>query len=149
MSETNDSAQLFEMYKLHAELADRVSQRRAVTNRLYGGLLTGLMAAALAFLRIGPAGETAALVLFILGFFLSVSWYIVIRSYRQLNTGKFLALTELEAQLPYRFFEREWELLGEGRDFRRYWKLTVVENFLSILFLVSFIILIAFTLYLP
>ena len=90
---TNDSGQheLLELYKLHAELADRVSQRREGANRLYAGLLTGFTAFAIALLRFGTGDVPMNIILFIdgaVGASLSVSWYVVIRSYRQLNTGK-------------------------------------------------------------
>ncbi len=35
-------AEFLEIYKLHAELADRVSHRREAANRLHLGLLSGL-----------------------------------------------------------------------------------------------------------
>ena len=131
--------ELLEIYKLHAELADRVSQRREGANRLYVSLLVGLVLFAAAILRFGTDGLSADTVLFwtgALGSILSVSWYIVIRSYRQLNTGKFNALQDMERQLAYPFFTKEWELLGEGKERGRYWRLTVVETALpSVLFL--------------
>ena len=65
----------------------------------------------------------------------------VIRSYRQLNTGKFATLTELEEQLPYQFFKREWELLEQGKSYKKYWKLTVVETGLSMIFLIMFVLI--------
>ena len=64
----------------------------------------------------------------VLGAILAISWYVVIRSYRQLNTGKFNALQDLERHLAYPFFTKEWELLGEGKKRSRYWRLTVVET---------------------
>ena len=131
------SDQVLEIYKLHAELADRVSQRREGANRLFVGVLTGL----LVFLAYVPRfGERDLSVDSLLGFvgaagaLLSGSWFVVIRSYRQLTTGKFKALHELEERLPYAFFRREWELLKKGADFRSYWKLTVVETSLPIIF---------------
>ena len=131
--------ELLEIYKLHAELADRVSQRREGANRLYASLLVGLALFAAAILRFGTDGLSADVVLFwtgALGSILSVSWYVVIRSYRQLNTGKFDALQDMERQLAYPFFTKEWELLGEGKRRSRYWRLTVVETALpSVLFL--------------
>ena len=147
---THDSGQheLLELYKLHAELADRVIQRREGANRLYAGLLTGFTAFAIALLRFGAFHALMDTVLFIggaVGASLSVSWYIVIRSYRQLNTGKFRALHELEKKLPYPFFTREWELLAEGKDRSRYWKLTVVETGLPVTFLVLSCLLMAFS----
>ena len=128
-----------EIYKLHAELADRVSQRREGANRLYVSLLLGLIALLAALLRFGVGDLSPRVVLLaagIVGAVLSASWYVVIRSYRQLNTGKFLALQELEQKLAYPFFEREWDLLGKGADRKRYWRLTVVETFLPAAFFV-------------
>ena len=123
--------ELLEIYKLHAELADRVSQRREGANRLYVSLLIGLALFVAALLRFGTDGISADTVLFwagVLGAVLATSWYIVIRSYRQLNTAKFNALQDLESRLAYPFFTKEWELLGEGKKRSRYWRLTVVET---------------------
>jgi len=148
-SEPEDKRELLEIYKLHAELADRVSRRREGANRLFVTLLTGIFIFFGAVARFGTGEFSFWLILLfggIFGMMLCVAWYIVTRSYRQLNTGKFEALHEIEERLTYPFFKREWELLERGRDFRRYWKLTVVENFLpAILFiLLAFIAWAAF-----
>ena len=143
----NSNRELLELYKLHAELADRVSQRREGANRLFVSLLTGLMVFLAALLRLGTGdlGANAVMVFFgLAGVMLSAAWFVVIRSYRQLNTGKFEALHELEQHIPYAFFQREWELLQEGRDFRRYWRLTVVETSLPIIFFLLFLAVIVF-----
>ncbi len=58
----------------------------------------------------------------------------MIRSYRQLNTGKFKTLDELEDKIAFAFFRREWEILGKGKKRNRYWKLTAVETFLPVSF---------------
>ena len=81
--------ELLEIYKLHAELADRVSQRREGANRLFVSLLTGTLIFLFALLRYGaetmPVGAILTAVS-IFGIFLSAAWYIIIRSYRQLNS---------------------------------------------------------------
>ena len=139
MTDETKRNDLLEIYKLHAELADRVSQRREGANRLYVSLLLGLIALLAALLRFGVGDLSPRVVVLaagIVGAVLSASWYVVIRSYRQLNTGKFRALQELEQKLAYPFFEREWELLGKGADPKRYWRLTVVERFLPAAFFV-------------
>ena len=137
--------ELLEIYKLHAELADRVIQRREGANRLFVSLLTGTLIFLAAFLRYGteamPVGAILTAVS-IFGIFLSAAWYIAIRSYRQLNSGKFAALHELEEKLAYPFFRREWELLEEGKKRSSYWKLTIVETFLPIAFFIFYIALI-------
>jgi len=136
-----DRQELLELYKLHAELADRVSQRREGANRLFVALLTGIFVFFGAVAR-SEAGSFSIWPILsiggILGMALCGAWYILIRSYRQLNTGKFKALHELEQRLTYPFFTREWKLLKKGRDFRSYWQLTVVENFLPVIFFVLF-----------
>lgn len=141
--------ELLEIYKLHAELADRVSQRRDGANRIYVSLLVGLALFLGIFVRFGVKDFPIAIVFLaagIIGAALSISWFIVIRSYRQLNTGKFAALHELEEKLAYPFFKREWELLDEGRKLSRYWKLTIVETGLPIIFFVLSMTLIVISL---
>ena len=144
----NESEQLLEIYKLHAELADKVSQRREGANRLYISLLVGLAVFLAALLRFGVGNNVGLddgpvrMILCVagaIGVLLSICWYVVIRSYRQLNTGKFKALHELEGKLAYPFFKREWDLLAEGRDTRRYWKLTIVETSLPCIFFALFL----------
>ena len=141
----DEKQELLEIYKLHAELADRVSQRREGANRIFVSLLTGTLIFLAAFLRYG--GETMPVdailtTVSIFGIFLSAAWYVIIRSYRQLNSGKFAALHELEEKLAYPFFKREWELLEEGKKRSRYWKLTIVETFLPFIFFILYIALI-------
>lgn len=137
--------ELLEIYKLHAELADRMSQRREGANRLFVSLLTGTLIFLAALLRYGaetiPVGAVVTAI-GIFGIFLAVAWYVIIRSYRQLNSGKFAALHELEEKLAYPFFKREWELLEEGKSISRYWKLTVVETFLPLIFTLLYLALI-------
>ena len=138
--------ELLEIYKLHTELADRVSQRREGANRLYVTLLTGILILLVAFFRYGTGVIPVCVILLTVGFLgvlLSVSWFVVIRSYRQLNSGKFKALHELEAKLAYPFFKREWDLLEQGKNKKRYWELTSVETFLPVAFFILSLILLA------
>ena len=134
--------ELLQIYLLHAELADRVSQRREGANRLYMSFLLALIVflATMARFGMGDVPDWLALgATGIIGASLSGSWLTVIRSYRQLNTGKLKVLNELEEQLPFQFFKREWELLGEGKDRKRYRKLTKVESALPYIFLAFFL----------
>jgi len=134
-----ERSELLEIYRLHAELADRVSLRREGANRLYVSLLVALVVFLSALLRLTPGGLPAVPVAAcLMGAVLSVSWLLVIRSYRQLNTGKLKALHELESRLGYAFYTREWELLGEGRNRTRYWRLTKAEALLPWTFFLAF-----------
>ena len=108
---------------------------------MYVSLLLALVLFLAALFRFGTGGVPGYVVVGavgIIGGALSISWLLVIRSYRQLNTGKLKALLELETRLEYPFFKCEWRLLGEGKDRRRYWSLTQAEAVLPWTFLVLF-----------
>jgi len=136
----DEKQELLEIYKLHAELADSVSRQRSTANRFYMLVLSGLVVLFSAFLRRENGVPLGWLMVGfgLFGMLLAVAWYIVIRSYRQLNSGKFKALHELEEKLAYPFFRREWDLLDEGRELKTYWRLTVVETFVPTIFFLCF-----------
>lgn len=143
----SSSDELIEIYKLHAELADRVSQRRDGANRLYVSLLVGLVVVLAALLRFGIGEAPEELIIAAIGIFgglLSASWYVVIRSYRQLNSAKFRVLHDLETKIAYPFFTLEWDPESAGRKSNRYWRLTLVEQTLPIIFALLFSGLIAY-----
>lgn len=138
MMPESDRYELLELYKLHAGLADRVSQRREGANRLFVSLLTGLMVLLAALLRLETAnlGTNSVIGLASAGLLLSVAWLVHIQSYRQLNTGKFKALLKLEKKLPFQFFECERRIL----DRSGYRSLTRVETLIPIIFFILFLV---------
>ncbi len=138
-----DRDQMLDLYKLHAEFADRLGQRREGANRLFLSLLSGVLVFLAACLRFGIEGVSANLLMWFFGaagISLCVGWYIVLHSYRQLAKGKFKALYELEKKLPFRFYRREWKLLTKIG----YRRLTVVESFLPTTFALLFVSVIVF-----
>ena len=137
------NSELLEIYKLHAEFSDRVAQRREGANRLYVGILTGFLVAVVALTRFGLGDDPSVINVLtfaggLIGIVLCLSWYLVIRSYRQLNTAKFAVLHELEGKLPFAFFKREWEQLEEGKKLNKYLNITKAEMTLPILFGILF-----------
>ena len=141
----SERQELLEIYRLHAELADRVSQRREGANRLYASLLLASALFLAALFRFGAGGLPSDIVVIVVGLVgtaLSISWLLVIRSYRQLNRGKLDILQKLEERLAYSFFRLEWEFLGKGSDKRRYLRLTQAEAVLPWMFLVLWIVVV-------
>ena len=139
----DDKQELLEIYKLHAQLADSVSKQRATANRFYILVLSGLAVLFSTFLQ-RKNGVPFGWVMVGFGAFgmlLASAWFVVIRSYCQLNSGKFQVLLALEEKLAYPFFKREWELLGEGKDSKSYRKLTVVETYVPVIFGICFALL--------
>jgi hypothetical protein len=128
---------LLEQYKLYVQMADRNSDRRVDANKFFISLLTGLIAVLSVVTQLhGPviAFNAMLLAIGVFGMLLCYVWYITIRSYKQLNSGKFHLIGDVEAQLPYRFYDEEWKRLGEGKDKKKYTPITRVEQLVPILF---------------
>lgn len=141
----DEKQELLEIYKLHTELADSVSKQRVATNRFYILVYSAL---AVLFSTVLQRKNGVPIGWLMIGFgvfgvLLAIAWCIVICSFRQLNTGKFKALHELEDKLAYPFSKREWDLLGKGTKRKTYWQLTRVETFVPIIFGGCFAVLLA------
>ena len=61
------------------------------------------------------------------GMILSYLWYRLIRSYRDLNTGKFKVIHAIEKHLPLSPYDAEWEAIGRGEDRKLYKPFTHIE----------------------
>ena len=138
--------ELLEIYKLQAELADRVSQRRDGVNRLYVSLSVGLLLFTAPVLRFGlpDEGISTGIVLSSIALFgvaFAMSWFLVIRYYRQVNAAKFIVLQDLERRLAYRFFTNEEKLGLEDKMHSTYWKRSFVMTALPWCWLILFFIL--------
>lgn len=141
---------MIEQYKLYVELADRISDRRERTNRFYISLLSVLLA--LLSIVVGrnilDGFQTIVFVTIgILGLGLCILWNINIRSYRQLNSGKFKVIHEMEQNLPFSCYNREWEILGKGEEAKAYLQLTRVEQYVPIILTVPYLLLFIYSLW--
>lgn len=131
----NYQQHLLEQYKLYVEMADNISARRSQANQFYISVLSALLAVVALVAKIYGGGSSphpdlvnvAFLAVAMLGLVLCLIWWLNLLSYRQLNSGKFLVIHEIEAQLPYKCYDREWELLGSGKDWGKYLSLTTIE----------------------
>lgn len=122
------TADLLEQYKFYAQTSSDVSDRRLRTNRFYVSLLSGILVVFPFTLDLGNPNPISLMLMFTIGFVgtvVAVVWFFNILSYKQLNSGKFEVIHDMEDELPYPCFRREWEILEEGKDFNRYlthWK---------------------------
>lgn len=101
---------ILEQYKLFAESADRVSDRRMTTNNL---LLTAnaLIASAAG---VSPAlalqgFRQLPLILPLVGLAVCGAWWALVANYRRLNRAKFAVIQDLEGRLPSAPFTLEWK----------------------------------------
>lgn len=124
----DEGSDLLQQYKFFAGTSNEVSNRRLKTNRFYVSLLSGILVA-LPFVldldNLTPIRLVAMLLIGFVGVLLCVLWFFNILSYKQLNKGKYEIIHDMEEDLPYPCFKREWEELGEGDVLRKYithWK---------------------------
>jgi len=136
-------AAILEQYKIYVEMADRISSRRGLTNTFFLTLNTAVFTLfgvlwkdrpaeisdwALVLLAAVAVGETAA-------------WWVIVRSYRQLNTAKYKVVGLLEERLPASpYWSAEWTALAKGEDASIYLPLTHVEQWVPVLFAVVYLL---------
>lgn len=133
---------ILEQYKLYVEMADRISQRRSVANSFFLTLQTGLfgLTASLAGISFGGGqNEVASLIVALFGLPFAYVWWRILESYRQLNSGKYQVVHDLEALLPAAPYDDEWDKLGRGKDRKKYTQLTRVEGWVPLVFALGYL----------
>jgi hypothetical protein len=95
---------VLEQYKLAVEMADRISARRATANGFFLTVQTTLIAlmAVKGLDRDWVAGA---------GLVLAITWWLLLRSYRDLNGAKWKVIQLIEQHLPLQPFSDEWNSL--------------------------------------
>ena len=142
-----DPGVVLDLYKLAVEQVDHISARRASANSYFLTIHTGLAAVVGVLAAVtGPNDQDQPrfddVALFAtagIGILLSATWWLLLRSYRDLNSAKFKVITEIEASLPVKMFEREWEILKADEVLPwwrgRYAELGFVERVVPVLFM--------------
>lgn len=110
----------FELYRLAVEMADRISARRGVANSFFLSANTGVVGV-LGAVDVGWYLPAAGIVF-------SMTWWALLKSYRDLNSAKFDVILAMEDRLPVRIYGDEWERLrkesvpfGMRREALRSW----------------------------
>ncbi|ELP65621.1 hypothetical protein ACKI1I_28615 [Streptomyces turgidiscabies] len=134
---------VLEQYKLCVEMADRVSSRRTLTNTFFLSLNSAVVAVVAAIsdgarTRVSVWLSVAGLVILLAQ---CAAWFVMVRSYRQLNSAKYAVIGALEKRLPaFAYSRAEWGALGEGRDWRKYQPLTHVEQWVPVTFAAAYLL---------
>lgn len=136
-------AALMDQYKLYVEMADRVSSRRGLANTFFLTLHSAILTLFAVFWKDPPIGVSSLYLLpaLVITLGLCLAWFWLVRSYRQLNAGKFAVIGALERRLPASpWWRGEWKALrGEEKDKSTYWALTHLEIWVPLLFGLAYI----------
>ena len=138
---------ILELYKLAVEMSDRVSARRGTANTFYLTVQTAFVSAlGLSASTLHNTSDLGRLVVCLAGAAISVSWWLQLRSYRDLNKAKFSVINKIELDLPLQIFSDEWNSLKRDPipGWRgRYAELGSVERFIPLIFVVLYALLAA------
>ena len=97
----------FELYKLAVEMADRVSARRSLANTFFLTVNTGLV-------TLMGTSEVLRWYIPVAGLLFAITWWALLKSYRDLNGAKFAVILGMEKQLPVRVYGDEDDRLRPG-----------------------------------
>lgn len=120
-------AHLLEQYKLYVEMTDRVSTRRLTANSYFLSINSAILGF-VGYISGKPGYGPYIWLVGLAGIVLSVLWFYIITSYRDLNTAKFHILGQVEARLPLSLYTAEWKLMGQGKDPKRYRPMSHIER---------------------
>ena len=145
-----DVPYLLDLYKFAVDMADRISARRATSNSFFLAVNAALAAFVGIIDKSGTASKGAsdnpdhfgATAISFVGIVFSATWWLLLRSYRDLSRAKWDVITRLEDRLDIRLYQDEWKILKAEEPTtwrRRYRELGLVERVVPLLFLVVYV----------
>lgn len=134
---------LLEQYLSYVESSKRVTRDRIKTNKFFVTLLSSL-AVFMSIAKSLPGTENVPQIgLFLtslLGLSFSILWWANVKSYRQINSGKYEVIDDFEKELPFEAYRREWDVLDNGESWKTYLEHTTVEKAITYPLIVVFLI---------
>jgi hypothetical protein len=126
------------LYQLMVGTSESLVTRRQGVNTFFL-TINGLLVTVIGFFLRGGKGlshwDAAGIaVVASVGIVATYSWFSLLKSYGQLNAGKFAIINRMERFLPASPFKAEWTALDEGKDRKRYRTFTRLEGLVPLAF---------------
>ena len=131
-----------EIYKEYVLMSDKHSVKRNQSNAYFITIISGIFIGYAYVLDKKILQEYANLIQFsisILGLVLCFAWKSNIISYKELSIAKFRVIHEMEKQLAFAPFTKEWEIVRKNNQ--KYKQITKTETIIPIICLIPFIAL--------
>lgn len=134
---------LLEQYKLYIEGVEKISDRRQNANNYFITINTVLISFIGVLFQIKNFVHIAWIrsLIAVIGIIICAIFWFLLRSYKQLNAGKFKVIHEIESKLPLALYDFEWETLGEGKDVGIYFPFSHIEMIIPWVFGAIYIVL--------
>jgi hypothetical protein len=126
-----------EIYKTYVVSADKISERRQTANSFFLSINTAIIGL-VSYFQAGSNEKKFLefhLLVSISGILVCYMWHRLVIAYKQINTGKFNVIHQIEQKLPLSPYDAEWEVLGRGQDPKKYNPFTHVEMLVPLVFL--------------
>lgn len=130
---------LLEQYKLFVDSSLKVSEKRISTGNYLLTVSSSLMTVFGIATTLHVGGRWLAIIP-VAGLLVSLTWFSLIRAYKDLNTAKFKVIHELEDYLPVALFRYEWHSceLGKGKAYK---PITHLERWIPLIFALVYVAL--------
>ena len=137
---------LFEQYQLYVESIEKTSDRRQHANSYFITINTALISLIGLSFQIKVFENLAFIksILALVGIIVCIVFWYLIRSYKQLNTGKFDVVHKIEEHLPLALYKYEWEVLGKGEDNKKYYPFSHIELIIPWVFGIIYALLVLY-----
>ena len=123
-TDENDLTRAVELYKLMVASSESLVARRQGVNTFFLTINGAILTAAGLIVSNKSESHVQALGIAVIaaaGALLAAAWRSLIRSFGQLNTGKFAVINRIEeVLLPAAVYLAEWKALDEGRNPKKY-----------------------------
>lgn len=123
---------LLELYKHYVESAEKISERRVTTNN-YLLTVNAALVALHGVVAAGKLSTAGAIFIPLAGILVSVNWFLIVNSYRNLNSAKFKVIHELEERLPVSIYSYEWHCADRGKT-KAYRPVSHLERWIPTMF---------------
>jgi len=134
---------LFSQYQLYIESAEKISDRRQNANNYFitiNTVLISFLGVLFQSKLLENISWVKSLVSFV-GIIVCVVFWFLLRSYKQINTGKFKVIHEIEEKLPLGLYDYEWKILEEGKNNKVYFPFSHIEMIIPWVFGAVYVIL--------
>ena len=134
---------LFSQYQLFIESAEKISDRRQNANNYFitiNTVLISFLGVLFQAKLLENISWVKSLVSFV-GIIICVVFWFLLRSYKQINTGKFKVIHEIEQKLPLGLYDYEWKVLEEGKNKKVYYPFSHVEMIIPWVFGAIYVVL--------
>jgi len=120
---------LFEQYKLYIDSTERISDRRQNANNYFITINTALITLLSLSFQVPIFKNMGWIrsILSLVGIIICLIFWFLLRSYKQMNTGKFKVIHEIEQDLPLALYDYEWKILEKGKNKKVYYPFSHIE----------------------